>query len=127
MMVDQALDNLTQRRFRRAKFSISLTYDTPVAKMQAVCEEIRVAIASNDLTKSEPAQVRFAEFGESSLNIMILFFVEAVDWGEYNKIREEINFKIMHIVAAHQASFAFPTRTMHVINEPVNGIYSNSN
>jgi MscS family membrane protein len=50
---------------------------------------------------------------------MIVFFVEAVDWGEYNRIREEINFKIMQIITAHRASFAFPTRTLHVVNEPV--------
>jgi MscS family membrane protein len=127
MMVDQALDNLTQRRFRRAKFNISLTYATPAATVQAICEDIRLAIAANDFTKSEPAQVRFAEFGESSLNIMIVFFVEAVDWSEYNRIREEINYKIMHVVSAHQASFAFPTRTLHVLNEPVNSIFNNSN
>jgi MscS family membrane protein len=127
MMVDQALDNLTQRRFRRAKFNISLTYDTPAAALQAICEDIRMAIASNDLTKSEPAQVRFAEFGESSLNIMIVFFVEAVDWSEYNRIREEINYKIMQVVCAHQATFAFPTRTLHVVNEPVNSLYNSRN
>lgn len=119
MMVDQALDNLTQRRFRRAKFSISLSYSTPASTIKSICEDIRTAIASNDLTKSEPGQVRFAEFGESSLTVMIVFFVEAVDWSEYNRIREEINYKIMQIASAHHTSLAIPARALHIVNEPV--------
>lgn len=119
MMIDQALDNLTQRRFRRAKFMIGLSYSTPPAVIESICEEIREAIASNDLTKSEPGQVRFTDFGESSLNILVLFFVEAVDWSEFNRVKEEINFQIIEIVEKHRGSFAFPTRTIHILHEPV--------
>jgi MscS family membrane protein len=122
MMVDQALDNLTQRRFRRAKFTINLSYNTPANTIKAICEDIRITIASNDWTKSEPAQVRFSEFGESSLTILIVFFVEAVDWSDYNRIREEINFSIMQIITAHHASFALPARTLHIAREPAGNV-----
>lgn len=122
MMVDQALDNLTQRRFRRAKFTISLSYNTPANTIKAICEDIRTTIASNDWTKSEPAQVRFSEFGESSLTILIVFFVEAVDWSDYNRIREEINFSIMQIVPAHRASFALPAHTLHIARESAGSV-----
>ena len=122
MMVDQALDNLTQRRFRRAKFTINLSYNTPANTIKAICEDIRLTIASNDWTKSEPAQVRFSEFGESSLTILIVFFVEAVDWSDYNRIREEINFSIMQIVPAHRASFALPAHTLHIAREPASSV-----
>lgn len=122
MMVDQALDNLTQRRFRRAKFTINLSYNTPANTIKAICEDIRLTIASNDWTKSEPAQVRFSEFGESSLTILIVFFVEAVDWSDYNRIREEINFSIMQIVPAHRASFALPAHTLHIAREPAGNV-----
>jgi MscS family membrane protein len=54
---------------------------------------------------------------------MIVFFVEAVDWNEYNRIREEVNYKIMTIVAAKGSSFAFPTRMLHVVNEPSMAIF----
>ncbi|MDO1448287.1 mechanosensitive ion channel family protein [Rhodocytophaga aerolata] len=126
MMVDQALDNLTQRRFRRAKFTINLSYNTPANTIKAICEDIRLTIASNDWTKSEPAQVRFSEFGESSLTILIVFFVEAVDWSDYNRIREEINFSIMQIVPAHRASFALPAHTLHIAREPAGSVLNST-
>ncbi|QHT68631.1 mechanosensitive ion channel family protein [Rhodocytophaga rosea] len=119
MMIDQPLDNQTQRRFRRARFTIGLDYQTPTAIVQSICDDIRKAIAANDLTKSEPGQVRFTDFGESSLNVLVLFFVETVDFSEYNQVKEAINIKIIEIVKKHQASFAFPSRTIHVIQEPI--------
>lgn len=119
MMIDQALDNLTQRRFRRAKFMINLSYHTPPAIIESICADIRKAIASNDLTISEPGQVHFTDFGESSLNILVLFFVEAVDWSEFNRVKEEINLKIIQIIEKHNASFAFPTRTINLVQEQV--------
>jgi MscS family membrane protein len=119
MMIDQPLDNLTQRRFRRAKFMIGLTYDTPPAIIQAICKDIREAIAANEMTKSEPGQVHFTDFAESSLNILVVFFVEALDWSEFNKVKEEINFTIIETVDRYNASFAFPTRKIHLLHEPL--------
>ncbi len=113
-MIDQPLDNLTLRQFRRANFSIGLLYDTPIATMQAICEDIRQAIAEHDLTKSEPGVVHFTDFGESSLNILVLYFVESSDWGEYMRLKEAVNYRIIEIVKSHGADFAFPTRTIHV-------------
>jgi MscS family membrane protein len=41
MLIDQPLDNLTQRRFRRASFQLCLTYDTPIPVMRSICEDVR--------------------------------------------------------------------------------------
>lgn len=114
MLIDQPLDNMTQRRFRRANMQICLTYDTPVQVMRTISEELRVAVSEKELTKSEPAIVHFTDFGESSLNITVIYFVETADWVEFTKVREEINYRIIEIVKHNGAQFAFPTRTIHV-------------
>ena len=54
------------------------------------------------------------EFGASSLDIMILYFIDTMDWSVFLKIKEEVNFEIMRIVEAHNADFAFPTQTIHL-------------
>jgi MscS family membrane protein len=114
MLIDQPLDNMTQRRFRRANLQICITYDTPIPVMRTSCEEVRQAISEKELTKSEPAVVHFTDFGESSLNITVIYFVETADWMEFSKVREEINYRIIEIVSQNGAQFAFPTRTVHV-------------
>jgi MscS family membrane protein len=114
MMIDQPLDNLSQRRFRRASYQLCLTYDTPIPVMRSICEDVREAISEQELTRSESPIVHFTDFGESSLNITIIYFVETADWMEFTKIREDINYRIIEIVGHHGAQFAFPTRTLHV-------------
>ncbi|MDJ1479287.1 mechanosensitive ion channel family protein [Cytophagaceae bacterium YF14B1] len=112
MLTDQPLDNLTQRRFRRARYFIGLPYNTPPEKVKAICEEILLAILEHPLTRNEQGQVRFIDFGESSLNILILYFVETVVWEDFNAVKEEINYRIVEIVNKHGVSFAHPTRTI---------------
>ncbi|MBC7922828.1 MAG: mechanosensitive ion channel family protein [Ferruginibacter sp.] len=113
MLIDQALDNLTQRRLRRARFTIGLTLDTPAETLKAVAADIRAALDEHPGTRTEPGVVRFDEFGTSSLNLLVLFFVETADWGEYMAVKEEINYRIIEIVHHHRAAFAFPTTTLH--------------
>jgi MscS family membrane protein len=72
MMIDQPLDNLSQRRFRRASYQLCLTYDTPIPVMRSICEDVREAISEQELTRSESPIVHFTDFGESSLNITII-------------------------------------------------------
>jgi MscS family membrane protein len=68
--------------------------------------------------------VRFAEFSSSSLDILIIYFVNTPEWPIALEIKENINFDIIEIVLRNQASFAFPSTTVYfdrdkhsVINE----------
>ena len=48
----------------------------------------------------------FEEFGEFSMNIMVIYFVEMMDYNQYLQVREKINFAITSIVYQNGASFA---------------------
>jgi MscS family membrane protein len=114
-MVDQALDNLTLRTFRRASYTISLAYHTPVEKIKLVTEEIKQFIDTHPRT-NEDGQVRFIGFGASSLDVMVQYFVDTMEFAEFNRIREEVNFKIIEIVNKHNCSFAFPSTSVYFEN-----------
>jgi MscS family membrane protein len=57
--------------------------------------------------------VTFDAFGDSSLNIQVLYYIEIVDYTIYMKIKEEINYKVMEIVLNNDADFAFPSKTLY--------------
>ena len=61
--------------------------------------------------------VRFYEYGDSSLNILVQYFVNTMDWDLYLRVLEDINFKIMEIVLKHGSSFAFPSRSLYFENQ----------
>ena len=112
-MSNDLLENLTLRNLRRVKLDIGLVYDTPATKMMAISKEIESYISTHHGT-SEDALVHFDSFGQSSLNLQVRYYVEEIDYSQYSLIREEINYKIMDIVARHGATFAFPTQTIYM-------------
>jgi MscS family membrane protein len=110
-MIDSALENLTLRNFRRVKFSLNLTYNTDAATLKQIVAEINKLINSHPKMNEEGVAV-FEEFGDSSLKLMVLYFIEMMDYYEYLKIKEETNYAIIEIVEKYGSNFAFPTRTI---------------
>ena len=111
-MVDSPLENMSLRNLRRMKFNIGLKYDTPIEVMKKISHELEQFVNDHPATSNETL-VTFESFGDSSLNIQVLYFIEIVFYNEYMRIREDINYEIMHIVAKHGADFAFPSQTVY--------------
>ncbi len=113
LMVNDVLDNLSLRTFRRVNFNIGVLYGTTEAQLQGIVADIQKLVDEHPNTNQD-GEIHFSEFGPSSLDIMILYYIDTMDWSVYLRIREEINFKIMRIVEEHGADFAFPTQTIHL-------------
>ncbi|MEJ8802487.1 mechanosensitive ion channel family protein [Pontibacter sp. H249] len=118
-MIDKPLNNLTLRTFRRVNFDITLTYDTTSAQLRAICIELQEFIDKHPNTNQDGV-VRFQALADSSKNIMVLYFVESMDWTEYVNIKEEVAYKIVEIVEKHGADFAYPTQTLYFQRQTVN-------
>jgi len=110
-MIDTALENMTVRNYRRIKFEIGLTYDTPVQEIKLIAQKIMDYINAHTKTNND-AIVTFESFGASSLDLQVLYYIEMMDYNSYLKIKEEINFKIIEIVQQSSGDFAFPTQTV---------------
>ena len=112
-MIDKPLNNLTLRTFRRVGFDITLTYDTTSEQIRAITRDIQVFIDNHPRTNQD-GRVRFSNLGASSKDVMVLYFVDTMDWNEYIDIKEEITYKIVEIVASHGGEFAYPTSTVYL-------------
>jgi MscS family membrane protein len=110
-MIDGALENLTLRNFRRIKFSIGLNYETPAPTLKKVVEEINDLLKTNT-NYNEDSIAIFEEFGEFSMNIMVVYFLEMMEYNEYLQRKEKINFAIAEIVYKNGASFIHPGRAV---------------
>lgn len=115
-MIDGALENLTLRNFRRVKFTVGLTYATTPENMKKIVAEINQIINNHPHMNEEGVAV-FEEFGDYSLRLMVLYFIEMMDYYQYLKIKEEMNYAITEIVNKYDSNFAYPTRTIIHKNE----------
>ncbi len=111
-MVDSPLENLSLRNLRRMKFNIGLKYDTPADVMMKISKEIEKFVNDHPATSNDTL-VTFDSFGDSSLNIQVLYFIEIVDYNDYMRIRQDINYRIVQIVTENGAGFAFPSQTVY--------------
>jgi MscS family membrane protein len=111
-MIDSPLENLTLRNLRRVKFNVAVLYGTSPAVIRKISEEITDYIQTHKET-TQDTLVTFDSFGDSALNIQVLYFIEIVDYNMYMKIKEEINYRVMDIVLKNEANFAFPSRTLY--------------
>ena len=59
---------------------------------------------------SASARIRFVGFGSSSLDLEVFSYVTVTDYGEYLEVAEDLNLRIMDIVAAAGSSLAFRRR-----------------
>tara|TARA_B100001250_G_scaffold56707_2_gene43852 strand:- start:2745 stop:3842 length:1098 start_codon:yes stop_codon:yes gene_type:complete len=114
-MIDAELDNLGMRSVRRVNFYVGLTYDTTVEQIKGIVTEIQTMINQHEKT-TEEGKVRFQEFGSSSLDIMIMYFVDSPRWDDLIDVKEDINYKIMEIIKQHKSDFAFPSTTVYLEN-----------
>lgn len=112
-MIDKPLNNLSLRTFRRVSFDINLTYDTTSAQIRAITAELQDFIDHHPRTNQD-GRVRFHALGASSKDILVLYFVDTMDWNEFIDIREEIAYRIVEIVEKHEADFAFPSTTVYL-------------
>ncbi len=118
IVVNATVENLSLRTMFRERFLVQLAYGTSAEKMEAFSLGIEELLTEHPLTRKDNFHVRFNEFGESSLNIVVIFHLLVANAGEEMRERERILYQIMALAKNHGVEFAFPTRTLHIETMP---------
>ncbi|HEY0030690.1 MAG TPA: mechanosensitive ion channel family protein [Bacteroidia bacterium] len=113
-LVDTELDNLSLRIQRRARFDIGLTYETKPEQLKKIIAEMQDHIQKHPHVLANETRIRLFEFDKSALNVMVLYFVDTLEYDVYLDVRQEINYAILHIVQENGAEFAYPTTSIHM-------------
>ena len=109
-----AVENPSRMRHRRIFETLGVRYqDGP--KLQAICEDVEAMLRSHDdIASNETLMVNFNTYGSSSLKFFVYAFTKTTSWVRFHEVKQDVLFRIMKIVEGHGASFAFPTRTLHI-------------
>ncbi len=108
------IDNMGERRYRRVKTNLGVTYDTPPESIEAFCEGIRELIRAHPYTRKDYYHVYLNGFSESSLDILLYCFVETPDWGTELREKHRLYLDIIRLAKTLGISFAFPTQTLFI-------------
>lgn len=114
-LADQRLESFAARDRLRLACTVGLEYGTTAAQMRQVLEGLERALREHPKIWPDAVVVRFKEFAASSLDIEIMCWFETSDWSEFQLIRQEALLQFMQVVEGAGCSFAFPTRTVHLV------------
>jgi small-conductance mechanosensitive channel len=106
------LQNMTRMSRRRVVFSISVTYDTPRAKLAAIPPMLtEIVKAQPDVTFD---RAHFQGIGPSSMNFEVVYWVESPDYVRFMDIQQQVLLQIVDGLAAQDVQLAYPTQALHV-------------
>ncbi len=119
---NQALANATVENHslmpkRRIKFTLGVTYESTVEQMKNLVGRIEEYLQGNPDIDQEFMLVKFTEFNNSSLDIFVYCFTGTTDWTRHLSVKQDVNLKIMEMVEDMGMSIAFPTQTVHLVDE----------
>jgi MscS family membrane protein len=113
-LADMRLESFAVRDRLRLATVVSLTYDTTPSQMRGILPQLEHVLRTHPKIWPDAVVVKFREFAVSSLDIEIMAWFQTPDWGEFQGIRQEILLQFMDVVERAGASFALPTRTVHL-------------
>ncbi len=114
VLANSAILNWSKMGKRRIKMNLGLTYDTTGEQVEKIIKDIKEMLKNHKDIHQETTHIYFTDFGESSLGIFCYFFTKTTAWGEFMKVKEDVNLKIMKIVEQNGSSFAFPSRSIYI-------------
>lgn len=114
-LADMRLESFAARDRIRLACTIGLVYGTSAGQMRDVLRGIERILREHPKIWPDVIVVRFKEFGASSLDIEVMAWFQTPDWGEFQLIRQNVLLQFMEAVEKAGSSFAFPTRTVHLI------------
>jgi len=114
-MASTDIENIGRRKHIRRVFNLSLSYDTPLEKVELAVEIIKKILDQHEGMEHDlPPRVFFDEFNRDSLNIIVFYWYHPPDYYAYMAMSEKINQKIMKEFNHHDIRFALPSHTLHV-------------
>jgi MscS family membrane protein len=94
--------------------TIRLRYETTPDQIRYILVEVHRVLYAHPKVDSASARIRFVGFGSSSLDLEVFSYVTVMDYGEYLEVAEDLNLRIMDVVAAAGSSLALPAQTTYL-------------
>lgn len=106
--------NFTRRDMNLFQCSIGLRYETTPDQLRYVAAKIRKLLIQHSKVLPDPARVRLSELGASAYILDVFALVQCADWNEFLAVKEDLNLRIIDIVAESGTGFAFPSQTVYL-------------
>jgi MscS family membrane protein len=116
-LADMRIEDFAARDRIRFTCMVGVEYGTTEAQIQAILAGMEKVLRDHPLIWPDTVVVRFGGFGASSLDIEVMAWFLTTDYNVFRDCRQDALLGFMRVVEGEGSSFAFPTRTVHLVTE----------
>ncbi|MFJ2995613.1 mechanosensitive ion channel family protein [Pandoraea sp. NPDC087047] len=115
-LLKNTLHNYKRMSERRIVFAFSVSYHTVPDKLGRVPAMVKQAVEVSGKTRFDRAH--FKQFGASSLDFEVVYFVLSPDYNLYMDLQQDINLALMRAFLAEDIRFAIPASVQYFAQAP---------
>jgi len=127
--IDESIENATERKYLRREMDIAVPYDNDAAAVGRSLDVIKRVLADEDVQNQGQFQkvgrephVTFSHFGPDHLNLRAYYWYYVppgeAGWYDFLSHCDTVNRKLFDAFQEEQLSFAFPTQTLRLTDDP---------
>ena len=120
-LASEPIDNISARSKILFRPSLRLRYDTTPEQLQQILAGIRALFESHERVLQDNHRVRFTNIADDALVVELYAYLNTTDWTVYLELAEELNIKILEVVAQTGTTLSPPARTLHIEQADANG------
>jgi len=117
-LVNTTVDNMAMRKLRAVRTVLHISYATPADKAEHFVAAIKQLIENDPYTYKKWFRIRFDDFGEYGLSILVNFLLDVSDNQVEQTERQRILLEILKLAETMDIQFALPPRLPSVENMP---------
>jgi small-conductance mechanosensitive channel len=111
-LLNSRMRNYGRMMERRVVFATSVTYETPIEKLERIAPLIREIVEAQTDTRFD--RCHFAKHAVSSLDFETVYYVLSPDFNRYMDIQQAINLRLHRELARLGVEFAYPAQKLFV-------------
>ncbi len=104
-LIRAAVENVSLRRYRRQKFNVRVSYDTPVDKLNALCTDIRNYLNELEGVDPEKVIVNLSDMDDTGLTVLVQCNFEVENQAEELEMRHRLLTEISRMRHEHGVLF----------------------
>lgn len=109
--------NGTKREKRRYNLLLTLELNTPLEKVANLTENIKLSLNTNSHVLKENIRVFFDTISANGIDLSVSFYTDIIDFEEFLKFKEEINYTLLEIVEQEHIELAYPSQSIYLKKE----------
>ena len=98
LLTSQSLENMSERDFRRAKYTLLCELNTKPSQIESAIASIEALIMEEPLCKKKAPKVIFEGFSAYSIDISVTYFVQTKDFAKFQATKQAVNLGILKVL-----------------------------